>query len=507
MAPRALPEPSRDLAARLVVPLFVGLLIAWGTLAFGAVYEWAYRPLAWAALATGAYGMWLGRRAAWTEKRLGLALLLLASAVCVQLIPLPASVVDGVSPAARSFLLQYDIRYALDVMQGQQGLLQRPRPLSLDAQRTLLGLGLLVAFGVSLIGLTRAFGRSGVLRLVQALVIFGVALAIFAVIQKALSPKELFDARVYGFWKPRGTGSIFGPFINRNHYAGWMLMVLPVGLGYLCALVERGLADVRPSWRDRLLWLGSPAAGKILLVGFALVVMAVSLVVSGSRSGIAGLAVALTVGAAAVARTQRTGKRRVAVLLIFGGLGLAIVSWAGLGGAFARVGSVSSEIEGRIGIWRDSLRMIGDFPLVGTGLNTFGRASLLYQTGTPLSEHYQEAHNEYLQLAVEGGLLVGIPILICIWQFLSLLRQRMREPQPRASHWLRVGAITGLVAIAVQSLVEFSLQMPANAFLLSVVAAIALHSARSTPDAALMAAQAPPRQRDRYDPYRSRSNR
>jgi O-antigen ligase len=100
---------------------------------------------------------------------------------------------------------------------------------------------------------------------------------------------------------------------------------------------------------------------------------------------------------------------------------------------------------------------------------------MVYQTGEKRL-HYQEAHNEYLQIAVEGGLLIGVPALIAIGVFIRDVRRRFREaPKRGTTYWLRVGAAVGLVSIALQSLVEFSLQMPGNAALFAAVAAVALH--------------------------------
>ena len=100
---------------------------------------------------------------------------------------------------------------------------------------------------------------------------------------------------------------------------------------------------------------------------------------------------------------------------------------------------------------------------------------MVYQTGDKRL-HYQEAHNDYLQIAAEGGLLVGLPVLLTFGVFVRDVRRRFREAPTRGTtYWLRVGAVVSLVSIALQSLVEFSLQMPGNAALFAVVAAIALH--------------------------------
>ncbi len=130
----------------------------------------------------------------------------------------------------------------------------------------------------------------------------------------------------------------------------------------------------------------------------------------------------------------------------------------------ARITNKIDAMELRKNIWTDSARIVRDFPLAGTGLNTFGTAMMTYQT-TQTDQHFQEAHNDYLQVIVEGGLLLASPrsSRCCCWRAPSVAASR--PPGRRDAHWLRAGAAVGLVAIALQSLVEFSLQMPGNAAL------------------------------------------
>lgn len=119
--------------------------------------------------------------------------------------------------------------------------------------------------------------------------------------------------------------------------------------------------------------------------------------------------------------------------------------------------------------------MIRDFPLAGTGLNTFGTAMLSYQT-SQRDMHFQEAHNDYLQVAAEGGLLLAVPAALALLMLVLAIRQRFALRQGDGmTYWLRVGATTGLIAVGMQSLVEFSLQMPGNATFCVVLMAIALH--------------------------------
>lgn len=124
------------------------------------------------------------------------------------------------------------------------------------------------------------------------------------------------------------------------------------------------------------------------------------------------------------------------------------------------------------------MRIIGDFTFTGVGINSYGTATIAYASES-LTLHYAAAHSDYLQLAAEGGLLVGIPALAAAAAFVRVLCARVRDGGD--THWLRLGAIAAIAAIALQELVDFSLQIPANATLLAVVAAIAVHSTMAPP--------------------------
>src|SRR5205807_1745767 len=125
------------------------------------------------------------------------------------------------------------------------------------------------------------------------------------------------NGKVYGFWQPQSRSTMpFGPFVNRNHYAGWMLMALSLGLGDFIARLVVAMAGIERSWRARLVWLSTPAASGLFLTGFALLVMAMSVLLSLSRSGVACLAATvLAFGCFAVRKLGRS-RRPVATLYL-----------------------------------------------------------------------------------------------------------------------------------------------------------------------------------------------
>jgi O-antigen ligase len=283
---------------------------------------------------------------------------------------------------------------------------------------------------------------------------------------------------VYGFWKPVFAARPFGPFINPNHFAGWMLMVLPLSLALFYQTLQKMLGALSASRSNRVSIAGLPEFGLMVTYGFASVLMGLSLVLTRSRSGIAALVAGSMLALMMVLKRQKTFAARLVAIAAFAALLGGAAAWAGLDpivGKALKTDENTNSLGPRIGAWTDTLQIIRDFPLAGCGWNTYGVAMAVYQTANR-SGHFNEAHNDYLQIAAEGGLLVGIPVLIVFGIFVVQIRRRFREaPKDGTTYWVRVGAVIGLISIALQSLVEFSLQMPGNAALFAVLAAIALH--------------------------------
>jgi len=121
------------------------LVVAWGVLAFGSPYPWAYIPLALGAAVVGIAG-WFGTRPTGLlkdQRRLLLALALVILAAALQLISWPARVVDAVSPANGIILRQIDLVFAsmsAAVDAGAQSSMPG-RPLSIDPAATAREIG------------------------------------------------------------------------------------------------------------------------------------------------------------------------------------------------------------------------------------------------------------------------------------------------------------------------------------------------------------------------------
>jgi O-antigen ligase len=458
----AVPSEAPDHAVMAAQALTL-CTIAWGALAFGAVYSWAYWPLAAASVASGAFAFWITRASgAGVDRVFSLALIVCVAAIAIQLVPVPRSVLDAIAPSSIDLLRRLDPAFAAGVVGWH--------PLSVWPSDTVTALVLFGSFALLLVGASRMLSVTGAQRFVEALTAFGAFLALVGIVQK-----PLYNGSIYGIWELELGRMPFGPFVNRNHFAGWMVMTLPLALALLSARIHSGMRGLRPGWRYKVLWFSSPEASQLILVAAAAVIMALSLVMTMSRSGISAFILSLVITVWFVGRTFESRARRLVASASLAVLVMIVVAWAGPEAIIHRFASGDwGEFNNRRGAWADAWSIARVFPVAGTGINSYWAAALFYQRHE-LDFFFAQAHNDYLQLAAEGGLLVVIPALVAIAVFAREVRQRMSEARGTTAWWMRAGAVTSLIAIACQEMVEFSLQMPGNAALFAVVCAIALH--------------------------------
>ena len=260
----------------------------------------------------------------------------------------------------------------------------------------------------------------------------------------------------FGLPKEYYLGSATGPFVNRNSFATFLAMGLSTGVVLLCE---------RLGSHGRRLDVRSAA----IAVGIATIAFA--LFETNSRMGIfAGLAgglLALVVGAVK-ARFSRWQWLLVAIGLVGGGVWLAPQLGSGV---LDRLLVVEGALESRLVLYDQVLTMIASYPWTGVGGGAFEWAFPLFHQ-PPLSASYvwDKAHSTYLALWAELGILGGtLPILM----FLVLGARAARNALWSGDRWAPgLAAVAGLVVVALHSLVDFSLEIPANAyFILAILVA------------------------------------
>lgn len=376
----------------------------------------------------------------------------------VQAIPLPRSLLDRLSPHTAPFRLAL----VLDVASAPQWM-----PLSIEPRSTIWASLVTIGAFALFFAARHIVGRGGVRRTVRGISAIGLVASLAAVAQAATAGRL-----IYWRFPTEYEGPLpFGPFVNRNHFATWMLMAAPLCLGYIAARASR--ADDRDLGHvNRRTRFARQADGRTLWLTMAGAMMIGALLLSLSRSGIVSMAGAGIASAMFLRPNTPRGRGwwLGGALVLTVGLGVVRADLPAVADRFSESGS---GVANRVKIWRDTLPVIRDFPLTGTGVGTYRVAMLAYQRSERVVQ-FNQAHNHYLQAITEGGMVLAGLIAWALTACARLVRQRLAADL-HGSYWIRAGAAAGLVAVALQSVWETGLVMPANAALAAVLAAIAVH--------------------------------
>jgi O-antigen ligase len=266
-----------------------------------------------------------------------------------------------------------------------------------------------------------------------------------------------FNGKMYWFREMKYGGVPFGPYVNRNHFAGFVELVVPPGLAVLVLRGER---------RDLLPMV---AVFTLLPIG--------ALFLAASRGGIIAFVCEIIVLTALVAMRQKGWKTLAAggVLLL---LAAAMVGWIGIGSSLARFEEYRSlEVTKarRVEMTRDSWRIFRDHPLFGTGFGTLQEVFPKYETlydGLVVNH----AHDDYVELLADAGIIGG---LLGAW-FLALLFSRgaksLKASRSTLDLALHIGALTACVGLLVHSFSDFNFHIPANALIFMLLATLATSS-------------------------------
>lgn len=313
---------------------------------------------------------------------------------------------------------------------------------------------LYAAYGMIAFVVTQTLRRASHFEMIAKLFsAYGAMMAFFAILQ-GMAP----NGKLYWTWVSQQGGAIYGSYVNHNHYAGLMEMLTPFPLV---------LAASRFTDGNR----------KVLAAAIA-ALMAASIFLSSSRGGMAAFVAQMLVLSVLLGRKRGGGWQQSLMLGLFLAVVIGFLVWMGGNELTRRLESIHSaareEINGgvRLSIDRDCLRMALKRPLLGWGLGAF---PVVYPEFRSFYTTFfvNQAHNDYLQLLVETG-LVGFSI--AIWFLVLLFRQaagKLKNWTETASGTLTMAALLGCIGILVHSFLDFNLQIPANACLFYVLCAIA----------------------------------
>jgi len=447
-------------------------LLAAAPLPFGSVQPWPRTALAAGCLLSGAlWVVWRARRGLtalpWKDPIL-IAGALFALYGAAQALPLPRGLLAAASPKALELRERYEPGPAATAgvaAAAESRISWRPASLNPWATRRSV-VWFLACLTALLVTVDLAAFEPARRAIITTLAASGAFQAIYGLAEYFSGHQQIF-----GYVKRYYTEVATGTFINRNHYAGYLEMTLPLTIALAATAILR-LRGARADDRGRRAF----HAAIVLIVAL---VMATALVCSRSRMGIASMTLAV-VGVAFLLGGRGRGRWYAAASLIVAGATLLVFSQGEAASPlFDRFALVFDELKGAVGrgeIWSQTVAMTRAFPLVGAGLGTFPSVFPAFRT-TGEGTFLDHAHSDYLELAAEVGAL-GCLIVLAGGLFV-LVSLAGRRPASETQSHLGYAVLTAVVALAIHSLTDFNLAIPSNALALAVLLGLTLRWART----------------------------
>ncbi len=408
---------------------FISAVIILAVAFFGAVEEWAIGILGILIVVYFNYhyrGRRLFRPRGYAEWMLYAGLWAIPIYTLLQVLSLPEGFLGLISPSTMALHERFSISGAWN-------------SISLCPQSGLYGFAkifvyLLLFYMASEVSLQRA----DVKRLFTVLVVFSSLLSVFAIIQY-----NTFNGKIYWFRELTKGGAPFGPFVNRNHFAGFVGMVIPIGIA---------------------LSLENRSRDKRMLLLFLSLVSTLGLFYSLSRGGIVSFLLTMAVFMVVVTLGLKRGP--LWYLMLFLGMLLLYLLYLGISPIIDRFAREGLDLSARMQFWRATIKAIGDFPVFGTGLGTYRYVIPMYYP-LRLEGELDYAHNDYLQLTLEMGCVGLFFILVSLAGFVITVFRYIKLGRLSP---LVIGLLCSLLYIFLHSLVEFNLHIPSNSMLFAVIA-------------------------------------
>lgn len=305
----------------------------------------------------------------------------------------------------------------------------------------------------------------------------GMVLAIIAtsgLLQALYGSLMTLSGLEWGFFEPKEhyRRVATGTFVNRNHLAGYLELAGAAALGLI--LSDLGGGGGRRTLRQRVAELITLLFSTKMRARLALIVMAVALVLTRSRMGNIAFVGSLSVCAMGYVMLRHR-QHALKAFVLFGSViavDILIVSqWYGLDRVIQRIEQTDLSVDSRTVFLRHAPAAVDAYRTTGSGLGTFAVAFSPFRTAE-LEPYFDHAHNDYIEFMVETG-TVGLSLLAAfvlmhvvhaVWTLMSRRRRMIAA--------VSFSALMGMSAIAIHSVADFNLQIPANAATLLVLMAL-----------------------------------
>ncbi len=441
--------------------------IIFAPLAFGTTETWSYAVMEiCVSLALLSFFIYIFRHNKELYHVPGLIpLLLFLLYILFQLVPLPLSVIEFLSPQA------FKIYQGNNFLAGVNSWFC----LSLNPKATLSEFmrystyALFYILTVQLLKNRRTFQST-----IFIITLFGGLLAFSSILQFYMT-----QDMVLWFRYTPDTVIIFGPYVNHNHYAGLMELIFPVVLGLFLfyrprienSSLIKGIAEI----------YSQEKANIHILIGASALLIIISIFVSLSRGAMISTCLSLIVFT--IFLMQRKISRGNTTLIIgvimLSALCIGWFGWDQIIERFAKLKNAQGVIyEARLDFWKDSHKIIDSYKLTGSGIGTFPHVYPLYRSLK--SEHFlSHAHNDYLELLAEAGIIgFGLAALFLLTLFYKTYKIFIKR-RDGFSIYIYAGSITAMTSILLHSFTDFNMHIGANGLWFFFIAGIAVSAANT----------------------------
>lgn len=384
--------------------------------------------------------------------------LILATAIWIliqSLLKLPLDWLQTLSPTTAKLY-----QSAFDTLTLQEP--SKTATFSLNSGQSLnRGLFSLACFGIIILLQQVITSRKRLRIFCYTIVLSGVFQAVYGVMMTLTGVEYLFLTP-----KASYLGNATGTFVNRNHLAGYLEMSLSVGIGLLLGLPKK-TSSSPINWRGTVRVIIQILLSEVAILRGLLIIMVIGLLMTHSRMGNAAFFNALLItGAIALLSSKHFRRPGFYAILI----SIILIDIALLGSLFDlekvvdRLESTGLDTEKRDEVVRYALNMIPDFWLFGSGASTFAYVFPKYAQEY-LGAFYDFAHNDYLQIFVELGLIGSLPLALYVAVAIWRSGRLMKLQRSSTAGGIGFGCIMAATCLMIHSSVDFNLQIPANIML------------------------------------------
>lgn len=266
----------------------------------------------------------------------------------------------------------------------------------------------------------------------------------------------------HGWWRPRNF--LAATYVNHNHFSGYLELVIPVAIGALIRY-KRESVTLRMALAE------------------ALIIMTAAFIFAQSRGAWISLSVSLLVMNFILIKKKMFSRKSIyalilAIIFIFSFAYIKSEFISRRIDTFTRITKAEASPRTRLEIWKGTLEMIKDKPVIGTGIGTFAWEFSRYRP-RDLNVRANYAHNDYLHMAAEMGVAAPLILIWLLWSLITQGAECHEKTSDGRINTVVLGCAIGILSLSLHGLIDFNFHIPANMILFSIYAAIIIGSTAS----------------------------